>query len=91
MVISRDDILASQGGDEDGAWNCLHQALSLAPQEPLLLADLTDLAETLGRYEELADLVAARESGEVDASRAISLALRRETRTSRVFLSDGAA
>ncbi|MCP4446222.1 MAG: hypothetical protein GY811_12890 [Myxococcales bacterium] len=67
----------TQGGDDDGAWSCLHQALSLAPQEPLLVADLSDLAESLGRYEELAELVAARESGEVDAGRALGLALRR--------------
>ncbi len=67
----------ADGGDDDGAWSCLHQALSLAPQEPILLADLSDLAERLGRYEELAELVAARESGEVDPARAIGLALRR--------------
>ncbi len=69
--------ILAQGGNEDGAWASLQQALSLSPQEPLLLADLSDLAETLGRYEELAEIVEARESGEVDVGRSLGLALRR--------------
>tara|TARA_R110002096_G_scaffold77896_1_gene183132 strand:- start:37670 stop:42949 length:5280 start_codon:yes stop_codon:yes gene_type:complete len=78
------------GGDADGAWNCLHQALSLSPQEPILLADLSDLAERLGRYEELAELVEARESGEVDPGRAIGLALRRASALAKAGKQDEA-
>src|SRR5690606_19326686 len=37
--------------DPERAWSFLQDALSRAPGEPLVLADLTDLAERLGRYD----------------------------------------
>ncbi|MBL4635976.1 MAG: hypothetical protein JKY56_19100, partial [Kofleriaceae bacterium] len=63
--------------DSDAAWDCLQEGLTLAPTDNLLLADLTQLAETLGRFDELAELAFARESGETDTRRALALALQR--------------
>lgn len=63
--------------DPERAWDYLQQALALAPGEPLLLADLADLAEQLGRYGELAELVQGWESMEGDPSRALALSIRR--------------
>ncbi len=64
-------------GDGDRAWNFLQAALALAPGEALLLADLADLAEELGRYEELAELVQSWQSLEGDPRRALTLSIRR--------------
>src|SRR5690606_17702717 len=58
-------------------WRTLQQALAIAPSDPLVIADLADLAEALGRYDELAALVAGWQEQEVDPSRALALALRR--------------
>ncbi len=69
--------LLIEAQDVDGAWACLQEGLAIAPGDSLLLADLTQLAEELHRYEELAQLVAAREEGEVDSGRALELALKR--------------
>ncbi len=69
--------VARAGGDGDRAWNFLQAALALAPGEALLLADLADLAEELGRYEELADLVQSWQSIEGDPRRALTLSIRR--------------
>ena len=63
--------------DPDSAWRYLQQALTLAPGEPLLLADLADLAEQLGRYDELAELCAGWESVEGDGAPNLALSLRR--------------
>lgn len=63
--------------DPESAWSYLQQALILAPGESLLLADLADLAEQLGRYDELAELCAGWESMEGDGTRSLSLSLRR--------------
>lgn len=69
--------LARAAGDGDRAWNYLQAALALAPGEALLLADLADLAEELGRYDELADLVQSWQSVEGDPRRALTLSIRR--------------
>ncbi len=61
----------------DRAWDFLQQALTVAPGEPLLLADLADLAEELGRFDELAELVQSWQSLEGDPSRAVTLSIRR--------------
>ncbi len=61
----------------DRSWEYLQQALALSPGEPIVLADLTELAEELGRYEELAELVQNWQSVEGDPARAMSLSLRR--------------
>ena len=69
--------LARGLGAGDRAWNYLQAAIALAPGEPLLLADLADLAEELGRYDELADLVQSWQAIEGDPSRALALSIRR--------------
>ena len=57
---------AVTSGDSERAWNYLQAAIALAPGRPLLLADLADLAEDLGRYEELAELVQSWQAVEGD-------------------------
>ena len=59
------------------AWDYLQRAMAVAPGEPLLLADLADLAEELGRFDELAELVQSWQSLEGDPSRAVTLSIRR--------------
>jgi tetratricopeptide (TPR) repeat protein len=61
----------------DQAWDVLQQALALAPGEPLVLADLTELAEELGRYDDLAELVQSWQAVEGDPGRAMALSIRR--------------
>jgi tetratricopeptide (TPR) repeat protein len=70
-------IAIHQIGATDRAWSYLQQATELAPGEPLLVADLADLAEQLGKYDELAELVESWEAHEVDPARSLSLSLRR--------------
>jgi len=70
-------IARLQHHDEQRAWDYLQQALVLLPAEPLLLADLADLAEKLGKYDELAELCAGWESQEADPLRSLSLSIRR--------------
>src|SRR4029079_14883881 len=55
----------------------LQQALALSPGEAIVLADLTELAEELGRYEDLAELVQNWQAVEGDPARAMSLSIRR--------------
>jgi tetratricopeptide (TPR) repeat protein len=59
------------------SWEVLQDALVLAPGEAILLGDLTDLAEELGRFEDLAELVASWQSIEGDPNRALVLSIRR--------------
>ena len=61
----------------DRAWELLQQALAMAPGEPVLLNDLTELAEELGRYAELAELVQSWQAVEGDEGRAMVLSIRR--------------
>jgi hypothetical protein len=59
------------------AWELLQQASALAPGAPIILADLTELAEELGRYDDLAELVQSWQALESDPSRAMALSIRR--------------
>jgi tetratricopeptide (TPR) repeat protein len=59
------------------AWDVLQQAIALAPGEPLVLSDLTELAEELGRYDDLAELVQSWQAVEGDPGRAMVLSIRR--------------
>ena len=70
-------IATHQVGATERAWSYLQQATELAPGEPLLVADLADLAEQLGKYDELAELVESWEAQEADPARSLSLSLRR--------------
>ncbi len=58
-------------------WDYLQAALALAPGEPLVLADLAEVAEGLGKYEELAELCQGWESSDAAPARSLSLSLRR--------------
>ncbi len=49
----------------------------MVPGRPLLIADLADVAEELGRFEELAELVQSWQALEGDPTRAMTLSLRR--------------
>jgi tetratricopeptide (TPR) repeat protein len=59
------------------AWDVLQQAIAMSPGEPLVLADLTELAEELGRYDDLAELVQSWQAVEGDPGRAMALSIRR--------------
>src|SRR6185436_5747788 len=76
-VRRRQAQIARAAGDSDRAWNYLQAGIGLAPGRPLLLADLADLAEDLGRYDELAELVQSWQAVEGDPRRALTLSLRR--------------
>lgn len=52
------------------AWGMLQDALSVCPDEPVLLGDLIELASELGRYKELMVLVSAWRTSDTDSSRA---------------------
>jgi tetratricopeptide (TPR) repeat protein len=55
----------------------LQDALTRAQGEPVVLADLTDLAERVGRYEELAALFQGLEALSGEGGRSVALSLRR--------------
>ena len=59
------------------AWELLQQASALAPGESIVLSDLTELAEELGRYDDLAELVQSWQAVEADPSRGLALSIRR--------------
>ena len=76
-VRRRQAHVARTTGNPTAAWDSLQNALALAPGEPVVLADLIDLAEELHRYDELAILVEAWQSVEGDSTRGLLLSLRR--------------
>ena len=69
--------IARQADNPGRAWDYLEQALALAGGEPLVLADLADVAEQLGKFAELAELCQGWESLEGDPARSLSLSIRR--------------
>jgi tetratricopeptide (TPR) repeat protein len=71
-LIARDRL-----GEPERAWGFLQDALTRAPGEPVVLADLTDLAERVGRYEELAALFQGLEALSGEGGRSVALSLRR--------------
>lgn len=76
-IRRRQAQVARAMGAAERAWDFLQAAIALAPGEPILLADLADLAEELGRYDELADLVQSWQAVEGDPSRVLTLSIRR--------------
>ncbi|MCU1281938.1 MAG: Tetratricopeptide 2 repeat protein, partial [bacterium] len=68
--------LARERGDGEGAWSYLQAALAASPAEPLIVRELSELAESLGRWDELSDLLAGRVET-APASRKIALRLER--------------
>lgn len=70
-------VAMDQLADPDQAWQYLTQALTVAPGEPLVMADLADVAEKLGKFDALAQLCQGWESLEGDPTRSLSLSLRR--------------
>jgi tetratricopeptide (TPR) repeat protein len=69
--------LAREGDKPERAWELLQQASALVPGQSIVLADLTELAEELGRYDDLAELVQSWQAVEADPSRAMALSIRR--------------
>ena len=69
--------LARASDQADKAWELLQQASAMAPGEAIVLADLTELAEELGRYADLAELVQSWQAVEGDPARAMVLSIRR--------------
>src|SRR5207248_1939377 len=68
--------LARERGDGDGAYRYLQAALAASTAEPLIVRELSELAESLGRWDELADLLAGRVET-APAARKIALRLAR--------------
>jgi tetratricopeptide (TPR) repeat protein len=77
VALRRRQAQLARKDTPDKAWEYLQQALALSPGEPIVLADLTELAEELGRYDDLAELVSSWQAVEGDASRAMTLSIRR--------------
>jgi hypothetical protein len=59
-IRRRQAQLARLRGEDERAWAALQSALQIAPGEALVVRELSELAEVLGRWDELADLLAAR-------------------------------
>ncbi len=77
VALRRRQAQLARKDNPDRSWETLQQALALSPGEPIVLADLTELAEELGRYEDLAELVQNWQSVEGDPARAMTLSIRR--------------
>ncbi len=77
VALRRRQAQLARTDKPEQAWDVLQQALALAPGEPLVLNDLTELAEELGRYEDLAELVQSWQAVEGDPGRAMVLSIRR--------------
>lgn len=77
VALRRRQAQLAHKDSPDKAWEYLQQALALSPGEPIVLADLTELAEELGRYDDLAELVQNWQAVEGDAGRAMTLSIRR--------------
>jgi hypothetical protein len=76
-VRRRQAQVALAADDGDGAWDYLQHALRLLPDEPLLHADLIELAERLDKPDELARALTARVERAAPGPRRTWLQLRR--------------
>ena len=77
VALRRRQAQLVRGEAPDKAWDLLQQASALAPGESIVLSDLTELAEELGRYDDLAELVQSWQAVEADPSRGLALSIRR--------------
>ncbi|MBA3391539.1 MAG: hypothetical protein H0T89_02790 [Deltaproteobacteria bacterium] len=77
VALRRRQAQLSRTDAPERAWDVLQQALAMAPGDPVVLNDLTELAEELGRYAELAELVQSWQAVEGDEGRAMVLSIRR--------------
>ncbi|HEY5949472.1 MAG TPA: hypothetical protein VIV40_28455, partial [Kofleriaceae bacterium] len=77
VALRRRQAQLARKDSPDKSWEYLQQALALSPGEAIVLADLTELAEELGRYDDLAELVQNWQAVEGDSSRAMTLSIRR--------------
>jgi hypothetical protein len=77
VALRRRQAQIARTDHPEKAWELLQQASAMVPGEPIVLADMTELAEELGRYEDLAELVQSWQSAESDPARAMSLSIRR--------------
>lgn len=77
VALKRRQAQLARRETPDKAWEYLQQSLALSPGEAIVLADLTELAEELGRYDDLAELVQNWQAVEGDPARAMSLSIRR--------------
>ncbi len=59
-IRRRQAQIARVRGEDERAWIALQSALQVAPGEMLVVRELGELAEVLGRWDDLADLLAAR-------------------------------
>lgn len=77
VALRRRQAQIARSDAPERAWDVLQQAIAMAPGDPLVLSDLTELAEELGRYEALAELVQSWQAVEGDPGRAMVLSIRR--------------
>jgi tetratricopeptide (TPR) repeat protein len=77
VALRRRQAQLARADQPDRAWELLQQASALAPGESMVLSDLTELAEELGRYDDLAELVQSWQAVEADPSRGLILSIRR--------------
>jgi tetratricopeptide (TPR) repeat protein len=77
VALLRRQAQLARAESPEKAWDVLQRAIALVPGEPVVLADLTELAEELGRYEDLAELVQNWQAVEGDPGRAMVLSIRR--------------
>lgn len=77
VALRRRQAQLARAEQPEKAWELLQQASALSPGEAIVLADLTELAEELGRYDDLAELVQSWQAVEGDPSRAMALSIRR--------------
>jgi tetratricopeptide (TPR) repeat protein len=77
VALRRRQAQLVRADQPDRAWELLQQASALAPGESIVLSDLTELAEELGRYDDLAELVQSWQAVEADPSRGLILSIRR--------------
>ncbi|MEO8703064.1 MAG: hypothetical protein ABI867_23670 [Kofleriaceae bacterium] len=77
VALRRHQAQLARTATPEKAWDILQQALALSPGEPIVLAERTELAEELGRGDDLAELVQSWQAVEGDPGRALALSIRR--------------